>query len=226
MCEVEKAVVLLSGGLDSTTILAMARSEGLSCYGLTFDYGQRHKTELKFAREIGKKWDLVDHLVMKVDISAYGGSALTDTNLQVPLGRTEGIPITYVPARNTVFLAYALGYAEVTGASRIYIGVNSVDYSGYPDCRPEFIAAFQQLANLATRTGVEGHPVVIKAPLIQLRKTEIIQRGLALGVDYTVTVSCYQLNEQGRACGACESCLIRKAAFDELGIKDPTVYRL
>lgn len=221
----DKAIVLISGGLDSTTTLAIARSQGLSCYGLSFDYGQRHRTELEYARRIAAKWVLEDHLVLKVDIGAYGGSALTDSNLEVPTGPTQGIPITYVPARNTIFLAYALGYAEVVGATRIYIGVNAVDYSGYPDCRPEFIEAFQQLANLATRTGVEGDAVVrVEAPLIHLSKTEIIQCGLDLGVDYAETVSCYQLDKQGRACAACESCLIRKTAFEELGIDDPTRY--
>lgn len=220
----EKAVVLISGGLDSTTTLAMADSAGFDCYGLSFDYGQRHRTELEFAKKNGQKWGLKDHLVINLDIGAFGGSALTDTNLAVPTTPSQGIPITYVPARNTVFLAYALGYAEVISASCIYIGVNAVDYSGYPDCRPEFISAFQKLADLATRVGVEGHGIRIESPLIHLSKTEIIKLGLKLGVDYAQTVSCYQLDTQGRACGACESCTIRKAAFADLGLEDPTRY--
>lgn len=221
----EKAVVLISGGLDSTTTLAMARSAGFDCFGLSFDYGQRHRTELEFAKKNGKKWGLKDHLIISLDISAYGGSALTDTNLAVPTTPSQGIPITYVPARNTVFLAYALGYAEVISARCIYIGVNAVDFSGYPDCRPEFIEAFQKLADLATRAGVEGKPIRIESPLIHLSKTEIIELGLELGVDYAETVSCYQLDQQGRACGECDSCIIRKSAFVELSLEDPTRYR-
>ncbi|MDH5737890.1 MAG: 7-cyano-7-deazaguanine synthase QueC [Gammaproteobacteria bacterium] len=222
----EKAVILISGGLDSTTVLAMASHKGLDCYGLSFDYGQRHATELDYALKNGRQWGLKDHLTMTLDMGAYGGSALTDKNIPVPEGDfSEGIPVTYVPARNTVFLAFALGYAEVIRARYIYIGVNAVDYSGYPDCRPEFIAAFQNMANTATRAGVEGDPIIVEAPLIHLTKAEIIRKGLALGVDYAQTVSCYQLDTSGDACGRCESCLIRQAAFSEVGVRDPTHYQ-
>ena len=221
----KKAVVLLSGGLDSATCLAIAIERGFECYGLSFDYGQRHSTEIEFARGLARDWDLKDHLILNIDLGRMGGSALTDMNLEVPLDiRSEGIPSTYVPARNTIFLSYALAYAEVLSADCIFIGVNAVDYSGYPDCRPEYIEAFQKMAKLATKEGVEGKAVRIETPLIHLRKTEIVQKGLALGVDYSRTVSCYQADSQGRSCGRCESCLIRKSAFEVLNMHDPTVY--
>lgn len=222
----EKAVILLSGGLDSTTLLALARDRCLECYGLSFDYGQRHGTELKFALDGGRRWGLKDHQVLKIDMGAWGGSALTDTQIPVPVDELSGgIPVTYVPARNTIFLSYGLGYAEVLGARHLFIGVNAVDYSGYPDCRPEFINAFQALANTATRVGIEGDPIVIEAPLIEMTKAEIIRLGVSLGVNYADTVSCYQLNSEGAACGRCESCLIRKSAFAELDVADPTIYQ-
>jgi len=220
-----KAVVLLSGGLDSSTVLALAKQEGYTCYGLSFEYGQRHKSEVTFAREIALTGGVVEHKVVRIDLDAFGGSALTDPDIDVPTSPTEGIPVTYVPARNTVFLSYALGYAEVIGADYIFIGVNAVDYSGYPDCRPEFIEAFETVANLATRSGVEGRSLSVQAPLIYLTKAEIIKLGMNLGVDYSKTVSCYQLDEDGSACGLCDSCRIRKAGFESAGVADPTRYR-
>ncbi|MBD3648743.1 MAG: 7-cyano-7-deazaguanine synthase QueC [Pseudomonadales bacterium] len=220
----EKAVVLLSGGLDSATALAIARDEGFTCFCLSFDYGQRHDTELRFARGIAVKLGAADHKVVRIDLDAFGGSALTDHDIEVPEDPTDGIPVTYVPARNTVFLSYALAWAEVLGARQIFIGVNAVDYSGYPDCRPEYIAAFQDMANLATRAGLEGRPVGIRTPLIDLSKEDSIRRGIALGVDYADTVSCYQLDEKGRACGVCDSCRIRKRGFERAGVADPTTY--
>ncbi len=221
---VTKAVVLLSGGLDSATVLAMANDQGLACHCLSFDYGQRHITEIEFAQRLANHYG-AEHHTVRIDIGQFGGSALTDDAIDVPTdGEEGGIPVTYVPARNTVFLSYALGYAEVLQAHDIFIGVNAVDYSGYPDCRPEFIAAFETMANLATKIGVEGKPVKIHTPLIELTKAEIIQRGHALGLDYSWTVSCYQLNESGAACGVCDSCRIRKAGFDAAGVPDPTVY--
>lgn len=222
----KKAVVLLSGGLDSATTLAIARSEGYDCYCLSFDYGQRHLTEVTFAERLAEAMGASDHRVVRIDIGSFGGSALTDNAIDVPVdGAGEGIPVTYVPARNTVFLSYALGFAEVLGAHDIFIGVNAVDYSGYPDCRPEFIAAFEAMANLATRVGVEGERLRIRTPLIDLPKEEIIRRGIALGVDYGATVSCYQLDAEGRACGVCDSCRIRRAGFEAAGVADPTRYR-
>lgn len=218
------AVVLLSGGLDSSTVLAMARAEGFSCHTLSFDYGQRHITEIEYAKRLAERFGAT-HRTVRIDIGQFGGSALTDGDIDVPTdGAEEGIPITYVPARNTVFLSYALGYAEVLESHDIFIGVNAVDYSGYPDCRPEFIDAFETMANLATRIGVEGQPVKIHTPLIDLTKAEIILAGDKLGVDYGETVSCYQLDEQGRACGGCDSCRLRRAGFEAAGIKDPTLY--
>ncbi|RMG31377.1 MAG: 7-cyano-7-deazaguanine synthase QueC [Gammaproteobacteria bacterium] len=220
-----KAVVLLSGGLDSATTLAIARAEGFACHALSIDYGQRHAAELEAARRVAARLGAVQHLVIPLDLSAIGGSALTDPDIPVPETPTSGIPPTYVPARNTVFLALALGWAEVLGAHDIFVGVNAVDYSGYPDCRPEYIEAFQRLANLATREGVEGEGFRIRAPLIGLRKEEIIRRGTALGVDYSLTVSCYQADEAGRACGRCDSCRLRAAGFRRAGLPDPTRYR-
>jgi 7-cyano-7-deazaguanine synthase len=221
----KKAVILLSGGLDSATTLAIARDEGYACFTLSLDYGQRHATELAAARQIVASVGVVEHKTIPLDLTAIGGSALTDQAIAVPETPTEGIPVTYVPARNTVFLALALGWAEVLGAFDIFIGVNAVDYSGYPDCRPAFITAFEQLANLATRAGVEGQSFHIRAPLINLSKTEIIQRGSALGLDYGLTVSCYQADGEGRACGVCDSCRLRRQGFADAGLPDPTRYR-
>lgn len=221
----DKAVVLLSGGLDSATVLAMARAAGRTCHALSFRYGQRHAAELAAAERVARALGAVEHKIVDLDLSAIGGSALTDTRIDVPTTPTEGIPVTYVPARNTVFLAVALGWAEVLGAREIHIGVNAVDYSGYPDCRPEFIRAFEQLANLATRAGVEGERFHIQSPLIDLTKAEIIRRGTGLGVDYGLTVSCYAADLEGRACGACDSCRLRAAGFRAAGLPDPTRYR-
>jgi 7-cyano-7-deazaguanine synthase len=220
-----RAVVLLSGGLDSATALAVARNEGYECYALSVDYGQRHASELDAARAVAKHLHAVEHRVAHLDMGQFGGSALTDKDMAVPTSPTEGIPITYVPARNTVMLSLALGWAEVLNADAIYIGVNAVDYSGYPDCRPEFIAAFQNLANLATKRAVEGQPITIETPLMQLSKAEIIRLGSGLGVDYRLTVSCYQADEQGRACGVCDSCRFRRQGFIEAGVADPTPYQ-
>lgn len=226
MTQPAKAVILLSGGLDSATTLAIARSEGFSCYTMSFDYGQRHRAELDAAARVAAHLGAAEHRVMPIGLGALGGSALTDPTLAVPeQGVGEGIPVTYVPARNTVFLALALGWAEVLGARDIFIGVNAVDYSGYPDCRPEFIAAFEQTANLATRAGVEGARFRIHSPLIDLTKAAIIQRGVALGVDYGQTVSCYQADAQGQACGVCDSCRLRRQGFAAAAIPDPTRYR-
>ena len=221
----KKAVVLVSGGLDSATTLAIAQAEGFECYALSFDYGQRHRSELHAAQRISGALGAAEHKVMAIDTGGMGGSALTDMSIQVPEHPEEAIPATYVPARNTVFLSLALGWAEVLGAHDIYIGVNAVDYSGYPDCRPEFIRAFEQLANLATKAGVEGQHFSIHTPLILLTKGDIIARGMALGVDYAATVSCYQADSQGRACGKCDSCRFRARGFSEAGIEDPTRYQ-
>jgi 7-cyano-7-deazaguanine synthase len=221
----KKAVVLVSGGLDSATTLAIARNEGFECYGLSFDYGQRHRSELEAAQRVSSTLGVVEHKVMRVDTGGMGGSALTDHSIDVPEEPGEQIPVTYVPARNTVFLSLALGWAEVLGAHDIFIGVNAVDYSGYPDCRPEFIRAFEQLANLATKAGVEGNHFNVHTPLILLSKGDIVTRGVELGVDYAMTVSCYQADEQGRACGRCDSCRYRARGFSEAGIEDPTRYQ-
>ena len=222
------AVVLVSGGLDSATCLAIARSEGFRCHVLSFRYGQRHAAELDAARRVVAALGAVAHRIMDIDLAGFGGSALTDRSIAVPEGSVESsstIPITYVPARNTVFLAFALAWAEVLHAHDIYIGVNFVDYSGYPDCRPEFIAAFEAMANLATRAGVEdSERLQIRTPLIHLSKADIIRRGLSLGVDYSMTVSCYQADEQGRACGRCDSCRLRRLGFETAGVADPTRY--
>jgi 7-cyano-7-deazaguanine synthase len=219
-----RAVVLLSGGLDSATCLAVALDKGCECYALSFDYGQRHRSELAAAARIAASLGAVEHKTIALDLNSIGGSALTDMDIPVPEHETPGIPITYVPARNTVFLALALGWAEVLCAEEIYIGVNAVDYSGYPDCRPEFIAAFEVMANLATRVAVEGSPIRIITPLIDLSKQDIIRTGIRLGVDYAITTSCYQADAAGRACGRCESCRIRKSGFEEAGLADPTTY--
>jgi 7-cyano-7-deazaguanine synthase len=220
-----KAVVLVSGGLDSATTLGIARSEGFECYALSFDYGQRHRSELEAAQRVCAALGVKEHKVMAVDTGGMGGSALTDLSIDVPEAPEEEIPVTYVPARNTVFLSLALGWAEVLGAHDIYIGVNAVDYSGYPDCRPEFIRAFEQLANLATKAGVEGRHFSIHTPLILLSKGDIVSRGVELGLDYAMTVSCYQADEQGRACGRCDSCRYRAKGFSDAGIDDPTRYQ-
>jgi 7-cyano-7-deazaguanine synthase len=219
------AVVLLSGGLDSATALAIARSQGFECYALSVEYGQRHSAELDAARRVAVAAGVRDHRVMRVDLAGIGGSALTDKTIAVPESPTTGIPVTYVPARNTIMLSLALGWAEVLGAGDIFIGVNAVDFSGYPDCRPEFIAAFARLAELATKAGVEGQPYRIQAPLISLSKAEIIREGVRLGVDYGLTVSCYQADSEGRACGKCDSCRLRRAGFEAAGVPDPTQYR-
>jgi 7-cyano-7-deazaguanine synthase len=226
MSRAAPAVVLLSGGLDSATCLAIARAAGYACHALSFAYGQRHEVELRAAEQVARDLDVVEHRVMRIDLAAFGGSALTDRTLAVPEAPASGIPITYVPARNTVFLSFALAWSEVLGAHDVFIGVNAVDYSGYPDCRPEFIAAFEAMANLATREGIEGATRLrIRTPLIELSKAEIIRRGVALGVDYSHTVSCYQADERGAACGKCDSCRLRRAGFEAAGIADPTRYR-
>ena len=220
------AVVLVSGGLDSATCLAIARAEGFRCHSLSFAYGQRHGAELAAAARVARSLGAEQHRVMHIDLAAFGGSALTDTSIAVPEQATAGIPVTYVPARNTVFLSLALAWAEVLGASDIFTGVNAVDYSGYPDCRPEFIEAFERMANLATRAGVEGAARIrIRTPLIDLSKGEIIGRGIGLGVDFADTVSCYQAAEDGAACGRCDSCRLRREGFRAAGVPDPTRYR-
>lgn len=221
-----RAVILLSGGLDSATVLAMARSQGFECYALSVEYGQRHSAELEAARRVAKAGGAREHRVMRVDLAGIGGSALTDHSIAVPETPSSGIPVTYVPARNTMMLSLALAWAEVLAGRDIFIGVNFVDYSGYPDCRPEFIAAFERLATLATKAGVEGHPCRIHAPLIRLSKADIIREGTRLGVDYGLTVSCYQADEQGRACGRCDSCRLRRAGFETAGLPDPTAYQV
>ena len=220
-----KAVVLLSGGLDSATVLAMAQAQGFDCYALSLDYGQRHHAELAAARRVAAALGVKEHKVLPLSLDAIGGSALTDRSIEVPEAASEGIPVTYVPARNTVFLALALGWAEVLGATDLFVGVNAVDYSGYPDCRPAFIEAFERLANLATKAGVEGDRFKVHAPLIEMSKSEIIRSGTELGVDYALTVSCYQADEDGVACGVCDSCRLRAEGFHAAGVVDPTRYR-
>jgi 7-cyano-7-deazaguanine synthase len=221
-----RAVVLLSGGLDSTTCLAIAREQGFETYALSVAYGQRHAAELAAARRVAALFGAREHRVARVELGQFGGSALTDPGIAVPEDREgDEIPVTYVPARNTVMLSMALAWAEVLGANDIFIGVNAVDYSGYPDCRPEFIAAFQATARLATKAGVQGSPLTIHVPLIDLSKAQIIQRGVALGVDYGQTVSCYQADDEGRACGHCDACRLRRAGFEAAGVKDPTRYQ-
>jgi 7-cyano-7-deazaguanine synthase len=221
----QQAVVLVSGGLDSATTLAMAREQGYVCHALSFDYGQRHRVELEAARRVASTLGAVEHRVMVLDIGWMGGSALTDTRLEVPTVQSAGIPITYVPARNTIFLAVALGWAEVLKAHDLFIGANAVDYSGYPDCRPEFMSAFERLANLATRDGVQGKEFRLHAPLLHLNKAEIIAAGNRLGVDFGQTISCYNPDPDGRACGQCDSCRLRARGFAAAGVSDPTRYR-
>jgi 7-cyano-7-deazaguanine synthase len=227
MTDIRPAIVLLSGGLDSATCLAVAKSEGFAPYCLSFDYGQRHKAELQAAARVAAALGAKEHRVVRLDIGQFGGSALTDSSIAVPVEGVQagGIPVTYVPARNTVMLSFALAWAEVLGAKDIFVGVNAVDYSGYPDCRPEFIAAFERMANLATKAGVEGAELHVHAPLIDLTKAQIVQRGTALGVDYGITVSCYQADDEGRACGVCDSCRLRAEGFRAAGLADPTPYR-
>lgn len=220
-----RAVVLVSGGLDSATTLALARSQSFACYALSVDYGQRHSAELDAAMRVAAALGAQEHRIMRVDLAGIGGSALTDISIAIPERPTAGIPVTYVPARNTMLLALALGWAEVLGAGDIFIGVNAVDFSGYPDCRPAFIEAFSQLAALATKAGVEGHPCRIRAPLISWSKQRIIREGTRLGVDYSLTVSCYQADDLGAACGRCDSCRLRRAGFEEAAVPDPTIYR-
>jgi 7-cyano-7-deazaguanine synthase len=220
------AVVLLSGGLDSATCLAIARSQGFDCYCLSFNYAQRHCAELKAAERVANTMGAAEHRVLDLALAQFGGSALTDTKIDVPVdGVQPGIPVTYVPARNTIMLSLALAWAEVLGSRDIFVGINAVDYSGYPDCRPEYLAAFEKMANLATRAGVEGVKLSIHAPLIDLSKADIIRTGAALGVDYGLTVSCYQADELGRACGVCDSCRLRAEGFAGAGLPDPTPYR-
>ncbi|WP_027909635.1 7-cyano-7-deazaguanine synthase QueC [Pseudomonas sp. URMO17WK12:I4] len=221
----KKAVILLSGGLDSATVVAMAREQGYSCYSMSFDYGQRHRSELQAAERVARQLGVVEHKVIGINLDGIGGSALTDASIEVPQSPTTGIPVTYVPARNTVFLSLALGWAEVLEAQDIFIGVNAVDYSGYPDCRPEFVNAFEHMANLATKMGVEGRRIRIQAPLQMLSKAEIVQAGSRLGVDYGLTVSCYLADADGRACGKCDSCRLRAAGFAAAGMPDPTRYQ-
>ncbi len=222
--ERRRAVVLVSGGLDSATLLAQARAADWACHALSFDYGQRHRAELDAARRVTGALGAAEHRILSIDLGAIGGSALTDQAIAVPESGGAGIPVTYVPARNTILLAVALGFAEVIGARDLFIGVNAVDYSGYPDCRPEFIAAFEHLANRATKAGVEGARFRVHAPLIRMSKAEIIRRGTALGVDYSLTVSCYQADASGRACGRCDSCRLRRQGFQAAGVPDPTSY--
>ncbi|SHE19221.1 7-cyano-7-deazaguanine synthase QueC [methanotrophic endosymbiont of Bathymodiolus puteoserpentis (Logatchev)] len=220
----KKAIILLSGGLDSVTVLAMAKQQGYSIYALSFDYGQKHNAELASAQRIAQHYQVLEHKVITLGLGSISGSALTDAALTVPITPQEGIPVTYVPARNTIFLSFALGWAEVIDAHDIFIGVNAVDYSGYPDCRPKFIEAFQALANLATKAGVEGHEIKVHAPLINMSKGDIIQQGTQLGVDYAKTVSCYASSPEGFACGKCDACRLRKIGFEQAGIADPTPY--
>lgn len=220
----KNAVVLLSGGLDSATVLALARQQNFACFALSVDYGQRHHAELAAARRVAELLGAAEHRVINIDLTGFGGSALTDSRIAVPEQATPGIPLTYVPARNTIMLSLALAWAEVLHAQDIFFGVNAVDYSGYPDCRPEYVAAFERMANLATKAAVEGKPLTIHAPLQHLSKAEIIRRGTQLGVDFSLTVSCYQADEEGRACGVCDSCRLRRAGFVEAGIPDATRY--
>lgn len=224
MSSTRPAIVLLSGGLDSATVLAIARAAGFDCHALSLDYGQRHSAELAAAARVAASLGVVEHRVMRLGLGELGGSALTDVSIAVPESPSDGIPVTYVPARNTVMLALALAWAEVSGARDIFIGVNAVDYSGYPDCRPEFVEAFERMANLATKAGIEGRGLTIHAPLQHLSKADIIRRGVALGVDYARTVSCYQADPEGRACGVCDACRLRRQGFEQAGVPDPTIY--
>ena len=221
---VNKAIVLTSGGLDSATVLAIAQADGKRCYSLSIDYGQRHRSELLAAERVAGQYENVVHRTVSLDLSLFSGSALTDDSVAVPTAPTEGIPVTYVPARNTIFLSLALGWAEVVGAQEIYIGANAVDYSGYPDCRPEYMAAFDALSGLATKAGTEGDPIRVRAPIIDMTKADIIRLGTSLGVDYALTVSCYQADHEGLACGVCDSCRLRREGFLAAEIDDPTRY--
>jgi 7-cyano-7-deazaguanine synthase len=220
----KNAVVLLSGGMDSATVLAIARAQGFTCYALSVDYGQRHHAELAAAQRVAQMLGAHEHRVINIDLTGFGGSALTDNSIAVPQQPGEGIPLTYVPARNTIMLSLALAWAEVLHAQDIFIGVNAVDYSGYPDCRPAFIEAFERMANLATKAAIEGSTLAVHAPLLHLSKAEIVRQGNALGVDFAQTVSCYQADEMGRACGVCDSCRLRRAGFAAAGVDDPTLY--
>ena len=221
-----KAIVLLSGGLDSTTVLAIAKAHDFECYALSFDYGQKQRSELESAKTIANQSKVAEHRIMKISLADIGGSALTDDKIDVPkYSESDEIPVTYVPARNTIFLSFALAWAEVIDCQKIYIGVNALDYSGYPDCRPEFIKAFEDMANLATKQSVEGEKIEIKTPLISMTKAEIIQKGLSLGVDYSQTISCYLANSNGEACGECDACVLRINGFNNANIKDPTFYQ-
>jgi 7-cyano-7-deazaguanine synthase len=227
-CMRKGAVILASGGLDSTTIIAIAKHQGFDLYALSFDYGQRHRFELESAKKVAEFFGAREHRIIRIDLRIFGGSALTD-NIDIPLHRIpeeigHDIPVTYVPARNTIFLSYALAWAEILKVHDIFIGVNALDYSGYPDCRPEYIEAFQKMANLATKEAVEGKPVIIHMPLIHMKKTDIIKKGIELGVDYSITHSCYNPSSDGRACGECDSCFLRKKGFNESGVPDPTIY--
>ena len=219
------AVVLVSGGLDSATVLAMAVAQGWRCHALSVDYGQRHRAELDAAARMARALGAVEHRTVALDLGVFGGSALTDRSIAVPTAPSTGIPVTYVPARNTIFLALALAYAEVTRSEAIFIGVNAVDYSGYPDCRPEFLAAFERLANLATKRAVEGAPIAIEAPIVAMSKAEIVRKGHELGVDFALTVSCYNADAEGRACARCDACRLRRAGFEAAGLADPTRYQ-
>ena len=221
----KNAVILLSGGLDSATVLAQAKQQGYACHALSVDYGQRHHSELVAAQRVAKSLGVSDVRVVNIDLTGFGGSALTDSRIAVPEQATTGIPLTYVPARNTIMLSLALAWAEVLGAQDMFIGVNAVDYSGYPDCRPEYIAAFERMANLATKAAVDGKRMTLHAPLLNLSKADIVKLGAALGVDYSLTVSCYQADADGRACGVCDSCRLRRAGFEAANIPDPTRYR-
>ena len=222
-----KAVVLLSGGLDSATVLAIARRDGYACHALSIDYGQRHRIELEAAVRVAAALGAAEHKTIRIDLTAFGGSALTDDKIAVPVQgvQKDGIPVTYVPARNTIMLSLALAWAEVLGAVDLFFGANAVDYSGYPDCRPEYMRAFERMANLATKAAVQGHRLTLHTPIIDMSKAKIIEQGLALGVDYAMTVSCYQADGEGRACGACDSCRLRSAGFEAAGVPDPTRYR-
>jgi 7-cyano-7-deazaguanine synthase len=221
-----KAIVLLSGGLDSTTVLAITKAHDFECYALSFDYGQKQRSELESAKTIANQFKVAEHRIMKISLADIGGSALTDDKIDVPkYSESDEIPITYVPARNTIFLSFALAWAEVIDCQKIYIGVNALDYSGYPDCRPEFIKAFEVMANLATKQSIEGEKIEIKTPLISMTKAEIIQKGLSLGVDYSQTISCYLANSNGEACGECDACVLRINGFNNANIKDPTFYQ-
>ena len=224
MTEQKRAVILLSGGLDSATLVAMVRAQGYSCYTLSFDYGQRHRAELHAAERVARELGVVEHKVIGLNLNGIGGSALTDSSINVPEAPSEGIPLTYVPARNTVFLSLALGWAEVLKARDIFIGVNALDYNGYPDCRPEYVEAFERMANLATKVGVEGQGFRIQAPLQNMSKADIVKAGVGLGVDYALTVSCYQADDSGRACGKCDACRLRAEGFKNAAIADPTRY--